>query len=60
MGKGGWPFFFKIYLFGLLLAMWGLCGACGLSTIVASRGYTLAGVCGLLTATASLVMEHGL
>ena len=31
----------------------------GLSLVGVGRGYTLAVVCGLLTAVASLVAEHG-
>ena len=33
-GQRWMAFFFKIYLFDLFLAMWGLCGSCGLSLVV--------------------------
>ena len=34
--------------------------ACGLSLVVANRGYSLGVVCTLLIAVTSLVVEHGL
>jgi len=37
-----------------------LCGCTSLSLVAASRGYSLVGVLGLLSAVASLVVEHGL
>ena len=40
--------------------MLGLHAGHGLSLVVVSRGYSLVGMCGLLTAVASLAVEHGL
>ena len=42
------------------LAAWVFTAAPGLSLLVASRGYSLVAVCGLLIAVTSLVVEHGL
>ena len=39
---------------------WVLAAVCELSLVAASRGYSLAAVLGLLIATASLVVDHGL
>ena len=39
---------------------WVCVAVCGLSLVVASRGYSLIAVCRLLTAVASPVVEHGL
>ena len=39
---------------------WVLVAVFGLSLVVASRGYSLLAVLGLLTAVASLVAAHGL
>ena len=48
------------FLLFLFLAVLGL-GCCrGVSLVVASRGYSLAAVGGLLTAVVSLVAEHRL
>ena len=44
----------------LLLAVLGLCCCAGLSLVVASGGYSLAAVCRLLIAVASLLVEHRL
>ena len=47
----------KIYLFWL---HWVFVAAHGLSLVVVSSGYSLVVVLGLLSAVASLVVEHGL
>ena len=44
----------------LFLAVLGLRCCSGFSPVVESGSYSLVVVCGLLTAVASLVMEHGL
>ena len=44
-----------MYLFRLC---WVFVAVPGLSLVVASRGYSLAAVCGLLVVVASLVVEH--
>ena len=53
--------FFKrlIYLFYLWLC-WVFVAACGLSPVMASGGYSLVAVCGLLIAVVSLIVEHRL
>ena len=48
------------HFFLLFLAMLGLHCYMSFSLVAASRGYSLAVVCRLLTAVASLVAEHGL
>ena len=48
--------FFTIYFYFWLL--WVFVTACRLSLVAESRGYSLAVVCGLLIAVASLVLEH--
>ena len=56
-------YFLKIgYLFYLFLfwLCWVFITARGLSLVVASGGYSLAAVHGLLTVATSLVAEHGL
>ena len=50
-------FFESIYF---ILALLGLPCSAGFSLVVASEGYSLVVVCGLLIAMASLVVEHGL
>ena len=55
------PHFFLLFLFiRVFLAMLGLHCYMSFSLVAASRGYSLAVVCRLLTAVASLVAEHGL
>ena len=49
--------FFKIYLF---MAVVSLLLHTGFPLVVASGGYSLVAVCGLLMAAASLIGEHGL
>ena len=49
-------FFLSIYVF---LSMLSFCCCAGFSLVVASRGYTLVVVRGLLIVVASLVAEHG-
>ena len=50
----------NIYIFIIYFWLcWVFAAACGLSLVALSRGYSLV-VCGLLTAAASLVAEHGL
>ena len=51
--------FFKIYFICLCLC-WVFIAALRLSLVVASRGYSLVAVLGLLIAAVSLVAEHGL
>ena len=52
---------FKIFIYSF---MFGCAGSSllhlGFSLVVASEGYSLVVVCGLLIAMASLVVEHGL
>ena len=48
------------FLFVYFWLHWVFMAACGLSLVVASRGYSLVAVCRLLIAVASLVAEHGL
>ena len=48
------------FLLFLFLAVLGLCCCMGVSLVVASGGYSLAAVGGLLTAVVSLVAEHRL
>ena len=59
-----WFFFFFflnfVYLFYLFMAVLGLCCSAGFSLVVASGGYSLVAVHGLLIAVVSLVAEHGL
>ena len=50
--------FIYLFIFKFLGAL-GLLPACGLSLVAVSKGYSVM-VCGLLTAVASLVAEHGL
>ena len=50
-------FYLCIYLFWL---HWVFIAACGLSLVVANRGYSIVVVRGLLIAVASLVAEHSL
>ena len=50
---------FKKFLFNYLTVLGLLC-CVDFSLVVTSRGYSLAVVCGLLTAVASLVAEHRL
>ena len=51
----------EVFLFDLfVLAVLGLRRCLGFSLVVASGGYSLAAVHGLLTAVASLVVEHRL
>ena len=49
---------YQIYLF--IWLHWVFVAACGLSLVVASRGYSFIAVCKLLIAMASLVAEHRL
>ena len=57
---GAWNFFFLINVFIYYFWLcWVFIAARGLSLVVASRGYSVA-VRGLLTAVASLVVEHRL
>ena len=50
-----------LFFFNLFLAVLGLhCCVRGLSLVVASGGYSLGAVCGLLAVVASLTVEHGL
>ena len=49
------PFLSSIYLW----LCWVFVATCRFSLVVASRGYSLVAVRGLLTAVASLVAEHG-
>ena len=63
--SGVWDFcllfcFLQIYLFMYFWLHWVLVAVFGLSLVVASRGYSLLAVLGLLTAVASLVAEHRL
>ena len=51
--------FIKIFFLSLFLTVLGLRCHVGFSVAAMSRGYSLVGVCGLLTAVASLV-EHRL
>ena len=68
VSNGRISFFFKIrhssihsWLHGVSVVAWGLfIAAGGLSLVVASRGYSLVVVGGLLIAVASLVEERGL
>ena len=54
-------FLFKnFYLFGYFGLCWLFIAAHGLFLVVASRGYSLVGMCGLLIAVASLVSEQRL
>ena len=63
-----WSIFFSFFFNGwdetafyfYFLAVPGLCCCVGFSLVVASRGYTLVVVCGLLTAVASPIAEYGL
>ena len=52
--------FFKNYLFILFLAVLDLCCCSGFVVAAASGGQSLVEVLRLLTAVASLVVEHGL
>ena len=58
----GWilPFLFKKNLYLFILAVLGLHCCIGVSLVVASGGYSLVVVCGLLVVVASLVVEHRL
>ena len=49
-----------MYLLTYFWLHWVFVAMFGLSLVVASRGYSLLGVLGLLTAVASLVAEHRL
>ena len=53
-------FFFLIYLFYLFLAALGLHCCTRAFSSCGERGLLFVAVCGLLTAVASLVAEHGL
>ena len=53
-------FFFFLSFVYLFLAVLGLHCSAGFSLVVASGGYSLVAVCGLLIAVASLIAEHGL
>ena len=53
------PFLFTLFMY-LFLALSGSHCCTGLSLVVASRGYSLVAVRGLLLGVASLVAEHGL
>ena len=60
IGKDAISFFKKIiYILIYFWLCWVFAAAYGLSLVALSRGYSLV-VCGLLTAAASLVAEHGL
>ena len=48
-----------ILLFTLIFAVLSLRCCTGFSLVVASRGYSLAAVCELLTVVASLIAEQG-
>ena len=50
-------FFFLIFYCWLY---WIFIAACGLSLVVASRGYSLVVVCRHLIVVASLIVEHGI
>ena len=55
--------FYPLLAFSFFPFVFGCTGSvllCGLSLVVASRGYSLDVVHGLLTAVAPLVVEHGL
>ena len=52
--------FLQIYLFMYFWLPWVFVAMFGLSLVVASRGYSLLAILGLLTAVASLVAEHRL
>ena len=49
-----------LLVIALFLAVLGLCCYAGFSLVEASRGYSVVGVHGLLTAVASLIAEHRL
>ena len=51
---------YNFFLSNLFLTVLVFFAACGLSLVAVSRGYPLVAVCGLLTAAASLTVEHGL
>ena len=53
-------FFLHVYFYLFIFGCAGSSLLHGLSLVVVSRGYSLVAVCGLLTALASLVAEHGL
>ena len=53
-------FFFFLSFVYLFLVVLGLHCSAGFSLVVASGGYSLVAVCGLLIAVASLIAEHGL
>ena len=53
-------FFLHVYFYSFIFGCAGSSLLHGLSLVVVSRGYSLVAVCGLLTALASLVAEHGL
>ena len=52
-------FFLKLFIY-YFLAVLGLPCCAGFSLVTESRGYSLAAVSGLLSAVASLLVEHGL
>ena len=52
--------FSKFYLFIYFWPPWVLFASHGLFLVVASRGSSLVGVCGLLTAMVPFIVEHGL
>ena len=57
----GFKYVLFIYLFiYLFLAVLGICQCTNFSLVVVSRGYFLVAARRLLTAVASLVVEHGL
>ena len=51
--------FLKVFMY-FILALLGLPCSAGFSLVVATKGYSLVVVCGLITARASLVVEHSL
>ena len=51
--------FFKFIFESIYLAVLGLHCCSGFSLVVASRGYSLVAVLGLLIVVASLITEHG-
>jgi len=55
-----WVSFQKILFICLFLAVLGLHCAHGLSLVVASGGYSLVGMCGVLIVVATLAVENGL
>ena len=52
--------FLALFIYLILWLWWVFVAACGLSLVVVSGGYCLVAVQGLLTAVASLVVEHRL